>query len=166
MARRDVVFYLSGDEQSARLVEPLLRACGRDVFFLGAFGNGTRLKLVANHLVTIHNAAAAEALVLARRAGIDPAVALRALLAGAAESRMLEVRGPAMVAQCYVPPAMRIDTFMKDIAIIRAFAQDAGCVLSVFEAAAALHEEARDAGWADADPASVHAVVEQHSASR
>ena len=161
MASGDAVFYLSGSEEAARAAEPLLAACGRAVFFLGPFGNGTRLKLVANHLVTVHNASAAEALVLARDGGIDPQVALPALVAGAGTSRMLEVRGPMMVAGEYEPPTMRVSTFMKDIGIIRDFADRAGCVLPVFEAAAALHAKARDAGWQDADPASVHAVVER-----
>ncbi len=165
MARGDAVFYLSGEERSAAAVEPLLAACGKAVFFLGSFGNGTRMKLVANHLVTIHNASAAEALVLARCGGIDPAVALPALVAGAGDSRMLEVRGPAMVAEEYEPPTMRVRTFLKDIGIIREFARSAGCVLPVFEAAAELHERARDAGWSEADPASVHAVIERRPPS-
>lgn len=160
MAAGDAVFYLSGEEAAAATAEPLLEACGRGVFRLGTFGNGTRLKLVANHLVTVHNSSAAEALGLARSGGIDLSVALPALVAGAGMSRMLEVRGPMMVAEEYVPPTMRVSTFMKDIAIIREFAGRTGCALPVFEAAAALHEQARDAGWQDADPASVFSVVD------
>lgn len=161
MADGEAVFYLSGSDFAATVAAPILAACGKAVFRLGPFGNGTRLKLVANHLVTVHNAAAAEALALARRGGIDPSVALPALVAGAGMSRMLAVRGPMMVAEEYEPPTMRVRTFMKDVGIIRQFARRAGCVLPVFEAAAALHERAHDAGFADADPASVHAVVER-----
>lgn len=161
MAAGDAVFYLSGAAPAARAVEPLLESCGEAVFFLGPFGNGTRLKLVANLLVTIHNASAAEALALARGGGLDPAAALPALLAGAGMSRMLEVRGPMMVSGVYTPPMMRVSTFMKDIGIIRQFAEASGCALPVFEAAASRHEQARDAGWHDADLASVHAVAER-----
>jgi L-threonate 2-dehydrogenase len=159
MAARDAVFYLSGDADAAGVVQPVLAACGRAVFVIGPFGAGTLLKLVANHLVTVHNASAAEALTLARRVGLDPAVALDALVAGAGTSRMLEVRGPMMVAQEYRPPSMRIGAFMKDVGIIRGLARRSGCDLRVFEAAAALHERARDEGWEEADLASVHAVV-------
>jgi 3-hydroxyisobutyrate dehydrogenase-like beta-hydroxyacid dehydrogenase len=159
MAVRDVIYYASGDELAIDAVEPLLRACGRGVFRLGAFGNGTRLKLIANLLVTIHNASAAEALALARAGGIDPGDALPALVAGAGTSRMLEVRGPMMVAEEYEPAAMKVRLFMKDVGIISVFAEEVGCTVPVFEAAARLHEEALEAGFGEADPASVHAVA-------
>ncbi|MDA8266504.1 MAG: NAD(P)-dependent oxidoreductase [Actinomycetota bacterium] len=159
MAAGDAVFYASGDAEALEDVSPVLSACGRAVFGLGVFGNGTKLKLIANLLVATHNASAAEALVLARAGGIEPSEALQALVAGAGTSRMLELRGPMMVAQKYEPASMKVLLFMKDIAIIRAFARETGCELEVFEAAARLHQAALDAGWSEADPASVHAVV-------
>lgn len=159
MARRDAVFYLSGDDDAAAMVRPMLETLGAGVFALGAFGNGTRLKLVANHLVTIHNAAAAEALALARAAGVDPAAALPALMAGAGASRILELRGPMMAARDYVPPTMQLKTFLKDLGIIEEFGHSSDCVLDVFAAAAALHRRAAEAGWGDADAASLHEAV-------
>lgn len=159
MAVRDVVYYASGDERAIDVVEPVLQACGRGVFRLGALGNGTRLKLIANLLVTIHNASAAEALALARAGGIEPSDALPALVAGAGTSRMLEVRGPMMVAEEYEPATMKVRLFMKDVGIITAFAEEVGCTVPVFDAAGRLHQEALEAGFGEADAASVHAVV-------
>lgn len=159
MARGGAVFYLSGDEEAAAVARPLLEACGEGVFSLGGFGNGTRLKLVANHLVAVHNAAAAEAIALARAHGIDPAAALPALLAGAGSSKILELRGPMMVERAYEPPTMRLRTFLKDLGIIGDFARVAGCALEVFDAAAKLHRRADAQGWGDADAASLHEVV-------
>lgn len=159
MAAGDAVFYASGEESAVEAATRVLDACGKAVFRLGALGNGTKLKLLANLLVTIHNASAAEALVLARCGGIDPSVALPALVAGAGSSRMLERRGPLMVAEKYEPVSMEVRLFMKDVAIISAFAAESGCTLEVFEAAARLHQAALDAGWGEVDPASVHAVV-------
>lgn len=159
MAVRDVVFYASGDDRAIEVVEPVLQACGRAVFRLGPLGNGTKLKLIANLLVTIHNASAAEALALARAGGIEPADALPALVAGAGTSRMLEVRGPMMVAEEYEPATMKVRLFMKDVGIITAFAEEMGCTLPVFEAAGRLHQDALEAGLGEADAASVHAVV-------
>lgn len=161
MAVGDAVFYASGDASAVLAAKPVLAACGKGVFDVGPFGKGTELKLVSNHLVGIHNAAAAEALTLAECAGIDPAAALPALVAGAGMSRMLEVRGPMMVAKCYEPPSATVRIFLKDIGIITDFARTAGCSLPVFEAAATLHRTAEDAGWGNADPASVHAVVDR-----
>ena len=162
MAAKDAVFYTSGDDAEAlAFAEPVLADCGKGVFGLGAFGNGTKLKLVANPLVTIHNASAGEALTLARHGGIDPAVALPALVAGAGTSRMLELRGPMMVAGEYEPPTMKVDVFMKDIEIITGFAKTSGVPLPVFAAAAQLHLAAQACGWGGADTASVHAIVER-----
>lgn len=164
MADRDAVFYTSGDDAAAlSLAEPVLADCGKGVFGLGAFGNGTRLKLVANLLVTVHNAVAGEALALARHAGIDPAAALPALAASGASSRILELRGPMMVAGAYEPPTMKVDTFMKDVEIITAFAKAYRVPVPVFAAAAQLHVAAQACGWGGADTASVHAIVERLS---
>ncbi|MGH9087398.1 MAG: NAD(P)-dependent oxidoreductase [Acidimicrobiales bacterium] len=163
MAVKDTVFYTSGDAAALSLAEPVLADCGKGVFNLGALGNGTRLKLVANHLVTIHNASAAEAISLARHGGIDPAVALEALVAGAGTSRMLELRGQMMVDQVYEPATMKGEVFMKDVEIITGFARKAGVPLPVFAAAAQLHLAAVSCGWGSADTAAVHAVIERLS---
>lgn len=165
MAARDAVFYTSGDPVALALAEPVLAECGKGVFGLGALGNGTRLKMVANHLVTIHNASAAEAMALARHGGIDPAVALPALVAGAGTSRMLELRGPMMVAGEYEPATMKVEVFMKDVEIITGFAKQAGVPLPVFAAAAQLHLAALACGWGGADTAAVHAVIERLAGS-
>lgn len=166
MAAGDAVFYASGEPGAVAAAKPILAACGKGVFDLGPFGKGTELKLVSNLLVGIHNAAAAEALTLAERVGIDPAAALPALVAGAGMSRMLEVRGPMMVAKCYEPPTATVRIFLKDVGIITELARAAGCTLSVFESVAELYRAAEQAGWEQADPASVHAVVSGREAGR
>jgi L-threonate 2-dehydrogenase len=156
---KDVVIYASGDAAALERVAPVLAAFSRDRILLGAFGNGTKLKLVANLLVTIHNVAAAEALVLTERAGLDPRSALAALTAGAGTSRMLEVRGPVMVDETYDKASMRVSTFQKDLDIIAGFARDLGCPTPLFGAAAQVHLAALGQGHGDDDTASVFAVL-------
>lgn len=165
MAAMDAVFYTSGAADALVLAEPVLADCGKGVFSLGAFGNGTRLKLVANHLVTVHNASAAEAMALARHGGIDPEVALPALVAGAGTSRMLELRGPMMVSGEYEPATMKVEVFMKDVEIITGFARGTGVPLPVFAAAAQLHLAALACGMGTLDTAAVHAIIERLSGS-
>ena len=82
---------------------PILEAFARAHYYVGAFGAGSAMKVVANLLVAIHNVAAAEALVLAMKAGLDPALALRVVGDGAGSSRVLQLRGPMMVKGEYVP---------------------------------------------------------------
>ena len=156
---KDVVVYASGDTAALARVEPVLAAFSRDWVDMGAFGNGTKLKLVANLLVAIHNAAAAEALLVAERAGLDPRAALAALTAGAGTSRMLEVRGPLMLEGAYGAATMRVRTFAKDLDIIAEFARGLSCPTPLFAAAAQVHLAALAQGHADDDTASVSAVL-------
>jgi 3-hydroxyisobutyrate dehydrogenase-like beta-hydroxyacid dehydrogenase len=156
---KDVVVYASGDAAVLARVAPVFAAFSRDWVDMGAFGNGTRLKLVANLLVAIHNAAAAEALLLAERAGLDPRAALAALSAGAGTSRMLEVRGPLMLEGAYGAATMRVRTFAKDLDIIAEFARGLSCPTPLFATAAQVHLAALAQGHADDDTASVFAVL-------
>ena len=69
---KDIVVYASGDAAAIARLEPAFLGFARKVYDLGAYGNGSKMKFVANHLVAIHNVAAAEAMVLAMKAGLDP----------------------------------------------------------------------------------------------
>jgi L-threonate 2-dehydrogenase len=158
---KDVVVYASGDAAALERVAPILDAFSREQILLGAFGNGTKLKLVANLLVAIHNVAAAEALLVAERAGLNPRSALAALTAGAGTSRMLEVRGPIMLDRAFDAASMRVSTFQKDLDIIAGFARDLRCPAPLFAAAAQVHLAALAQGHGDDDTASVFAVLER-----
>lgn len=160
MSKKDVVVYASGDAAAIKQVAGLLECFSRAWFELGAFGNGTRLKFVANHLVAVHGAAAAEALLLARRAGLDAHLALEALVAGAGSSRMLQVRGPLMVAHEY-GAAMRVDLFEKDLDLISSFARQLRTPTPLLAVASQLYLAALARGHAGKDTASVLEVLEQ-----
>src|ERR1700761_2812153 len=69
---RDLIVYASGDSAAIANCVPLFADFGKQSADLGAYGNGSKMKFVANHLVAIHNVATAEAMVLAERAGLDP----------------------------------------------------------------------------------------------
>src|ERR1700738_3588848 len=68
-ARKDLVVFASGDETAFERCREVLAGISRGQSYVGAFGNGSRMKFIANHLVTIHNLAAAEAFVLGEMAG-------------------------------------------------------------------------------------------------
>lgn len=96
-ADRDLVIYASGQEALVAEVAPILSSFSPEVLRIGPHGDGSEAKRLANLMVGIHNAAAAEALTLATKAGMDPQRVFEALVAGAADSRMLQVRGPFML---------------------------------------------------------------------
>jgi 3-hydroxyisobutyrate dehydrogenase-like beta-hydroxyacid dehydrogenase len=160
MRERDIAVYASGDAGTIERCQPVLAAFSRVRYQVGAFGNGMRMKLIANHLVTVHHTAAAEALVFAGRAGLDPALALRALSDGAGSSRMLEVRGPMMLAGDFSHANMRLEYYQKDIDLITGLARAASCPLPLFSASAQLHLAALAQGRQDEDPACVFAVLQ------
>jgi len=163
---RDLVVLASGDRRAYRRVGPVLDALARARVYVGEFGAGSRMKYVANLLVAIHNVAAAEALVLAMKAGIDPTLAFKVLSAGAGSSRMLEVRGPMMVAGEYSRALMKLGVWQKDMRIIADFAREAGCPTPLFETTAPLYTAAIATGRQDEDTGAVCAVLEEMAGVR
>jgi L-threonate 2-dehydrogenase len=156
---KDVVAYLSGPAQAKARARPVLEAMTRAVHDVGGFGNGSAVKFIANLLVAIHNVAAAEALVLAERAGLDLAAVLTAVADGAGSSDMFEVRGPAMAAADYSGPGVTTTVFAKDLEIIAGFAKDTGTPTPLFALASSFYAAALAQGHADDDTACVHAVL-------
>src|SRR5436190_400597 len=127
--------------------------------YLGAFGNGSRMKFVANLLVAVHNAAAAEAIVLGTKAGLDPERILEVISSGAGNSRIFELRGPMMAKGVYTPPTATMHVLQKDSAIIAEFARALGVETPMLDAAAPLYDEAEAQGYGDEDVGAVHAVL-------
>ena len=156
---KDVVAYLSGPADAKARAEPVLRAMTRGIHDVGAFGNGSKVKFIANLLVAVHNTAAAEALVLAERAGLDLTAVLAAVSDGAGTSRMLEVRGPAMAAADYSGPGVATSVFGKDLEIIAGFARDVTSPTPLFALSSTFYAAALAQGRSSEDAACVHAVL-------
>ena len=129
---KDLVVFASGDQAAAERCQAVFDAMSRETRYLGEFGNGMKMKFVANLLVSIHNVAAAEALVLARKAVLDAQMTHDVLTTSAASSLILEVRGPMMVEQHYEQATMKNDVLRKDIELISAFARDLDCPAPLF----------------------------------
>jgi putative dehydrogenase len=159
-AVKDIVLLVSGDEAVGRRCQRVFDDFSRSAIYLGPFGNGTRMKLVANLLVAIHNVAAAEAISLGVHCGLDPATLCDVLCAGAGNSRMLEMRGPMMVREVYEPPTMKLDVWQKDMGLIKEFAQRVGVVTPLFDATAPLYRAAVAAGHGQEDTAAVRSALE------
>lgn len=159
--KKDLVVYASGNKKACEGCIPVFDGFARANHYLGEFGMGTKMKFVANLLVTIHNVSAAEAFVLGMKAGLDPEMILKVISDGAGTSRMFEVRGPQMVAGNYEEPTMKVDVFQKDIRIITAFANELQCPTPLLSAAAQIYTTALANGRAKQDTASVCAVLEK-----
>jgi 3-hydroxyisobutyrate dehydrogenase-like beta-hydroxyacid dehydrogenase len=156
---KDLAVYASGDEAAFGSCRDLFAGFARATHYLGAFGNGSRMKFVANLLVAVHNVAAAEAIVLGTKAGLDPERILEVIGSGAGTSRIFELRGPMMAQRVYTPPTATMHVLEKDSGIIEAFARSLGVDTPTLNAAAPLYGEAEKAGFAHEDVAAVHAVL-------
>jgi 3-hydroxyisobutyrate dehydrogenase-like beta-hydroxyacid dehydrogenase len=160
-AKKDLVVYASGDRQACEHCDSIFNGFSRANYYVGEFGMGTKMKLVANLLVTIHNVSAAEAFVLGMKAGLDPEMLLKAVSDGGGTSRMFEVRGPLMVSGRYDEATMKVDMHQKDINIISEFAKNLNCPTPMLSAAAQIYTAALANGRAKQDTASVCAVLEE-----
>jgi 3-hydroxyisobutyrate dehydrogenase-like beta-hydroxyacid dehydrogenase len=162
---KDLVVYGSGDRRAYRRVVPVLEAFSRAQYYVGTFGAGSKMKFVANLLVAVHNVAAAEAIVLAMKAGLDPAMVVKVIGDGAGSSRMFQVRGPLMAKGDYSRATMKLDVWQKDMAIIADFARQLGCQTPLFAATGPIYTAARALGGQQ-DTAAVCAVLEEMAGTR
>jgi L-threonate 2-dehydrogenase len=158
---KDLVVYASGDTGEIKKLKSMFAGFTRAVHDVGAFGNGSRMKYVANLLVAIHNVASAEAMVLGIKAGLPPQLIFDLIKTGAGSSRIFELRAPMMVKNDYGSPTMRIAVWQKDMDVIGGYARKIGVPTPMFDASSAIYTKARKSGYDDQDTAAVCAVLEK-----
>lgn len=155
-----LVVFASGSRRGFEQAQPVFDAIGRSAHYLGEFGNGSKMKYIANLLVAVHNLASAEAHALGIAAGMDPATVQEVMEDGVGSSKIFEIRGPMMVADDY-PPAARLDIILKDATLISEYAQSVGAPTPLLEAALGVYQEASAAGLGDLDAAALCRFLEQ-----
>ncbi|MCA4901715.1 MAG: NAD(P)-dependent oxidoreductase [Rhodocyclaceae bacterium] len=154
----DLSVYMSGDAAAAEKLRPVFAGFSRQQDHVGPFGNGMKMKAVANMLVAIHNVAAAEAFVFGMKMGLDPESILKVAGNGAGGSRMFEVRGPMMVKDEY-PATMKVSVWQKDMHIIGEMAKAVACPTPLLNTSAILYDAAMAQGRSEQDTGSVCAVL-------
>ena len=157
----DLVFYASGDPTLIRKLRPMFEAFGRRVYDVGAFGNGSKMKYVANLLVAINNVASAEAMVLGMKAGLPPQAIFDLIKAGAGNSRVFELRAPMMVKGDYDDVTMKIDVWDKDMQVIGDYARKIKVKTPMFDASKPIYLKAMRSGLGAKDTAAVCVVLEK-----
>ena len=160
-AERDLVFYASGERRIIKRLRPMFEAFGRHVYDVGAFGNGSKMKYVANLLVAINNVASAEAMVLGMKAGLPPHLIYDLIKAGAGNSRVFELRAPMMVKGKYNDVTMKIDVWDKDMRVIGDYARKIKVPTPMFNASKPIYVKAQKSGLGAQDTAAVCAVLEK-----
>lgn len=156
-----LVVMASGSEEGYERALPIFDVIGKRSYHLGPFGHGSVMKFIANLLVAVHNLATAEAHALGVAAGLDPALVQQVMSDGVGASKILDIRGPMMVADEYLPPSARLDIILKDARIIREYAAGVGAPTPLLDAAIPVYELSTEAGLGDLDAAALCRYLEQ-----
>ena len=149
---------VGGDEAVFQRAKPILELMGTPEL-CGPSGAGQTVKACNQIVTALHAIAMAEALVLGAKAGVDPAVVLRVLGKGAAQSRIMDLLGPKVVRGDFAP-GFRSRLHYKDLGIVRETAKAYGCCLPASALAHELYAAMQANGWGDLSNSAVIKVIE------
>lgn len=158
VARRAVI-YLSGDTEAARKVEPVMHGITDTCLYFGPFGAASKVKLINNHLVTVHIAAAAEAMALGLKAGVDPDLMIKAVAGGSGGSTQFGIRAPWMAQRRFFPVQGDAVGLAHYFELIGDFADRVGVATPLLDRAIALYERCIDSGAGTQDLAVMVDVI-------
>ena len=150
---------VGGSEEALERARPLLEAMGERVVHIGESGHGTMAKVIANTVSAINSVALAEALTMARTAGLDLDAWLQIARAGSSGSTMLELKAAPMIDHDF-EPLFKLEQMLKDVRHCLAEARALGVELRMAEIAERLYAEADEEGHGGEDFAAVVTVAE------
>ena len=156
----DIVLFASGDQTVFSDCSTIFKSFAKQSYYLGEFGNGTKMKLIANLLVAIHNVASAEAVTLAKNSGLDMEQFYEVISSSPCSSKIFELRAPLMIDNTYEPATMKLDIWQKDMQLIREFADNVKSPIPLFATTEPLYQAAIDANLGQQDTAAVCNILQ------
>ncbi len=151
---------VGGGEPAFARARPLFEAMGQVVVHVGPSGHGQMAKVINNTVAAINAAAVAEALTVARAAGLDMAAFLEVARAGSGSSAMLELKSRPMLERDF-EPLFKLEHMLKDVRHCLAEAGALGLDLPVGALAERLYAAGAEAGHGGEDFAAVVTAVEE-----
>ncbi len=158
---RKTVLFASGEKYLFERCKPVFEGFTSTIFYLGDFGAGTKMKCIANLLVGIHVLAAAEAMVLSTKAGLDPATVIQVLSPSVASSAQFVARAPMMVLRRYEPALSTIHQLEECIVIIKTLAKAVDSPTPLLDIATQYYEGAISDGLGEKDVAAMYSFLEK-----
>jgi 3-hydroxyisobutyrate dehydrogenase-like beta-hydroxyacid dehydrogenase len=149
---------VGGNESVLQRCRPILECYAQTIVHIGGHGSGQIAKACNQICSVVHQLAAAEAMLLAERSGVDPVKVLEAMMGGFAASRMLEMQAPKMIRRDF-DGKVQSRLHHKDIQIVLDMARGLGIELPTSRAAAEVFAKLQDRGGATADSAAVFEVL-------
>jgi 3-hydroxyisobutyrate dehydrogenase len=160
-AEGNLTIMASGHPEAFKKVDPLLTTMAGQVYWLDdECGQGSTVKMINQLLAGVHIAAAAEAMALGVRAGVDPQILYEVISNSAGSSWMFQNRVPHMLAGDYTPLSA-VEIFVKDLGIVLETGKEIRFPLPLSAAAHQLFLMAAAAGLGQEDDAAVVKVFEQ-----
>jgi 2-hydroxy-3-oxopropionate reductase len=151
---------VGGEEATFERVRPYFELMGKNVTLVGGTGDGQICKVANQVIVALNIEAVAEALVLAAKAGADPARVRQALMGGFAASRVLEVHGERMLKRTF-DPGFRVALHQKDLGLALSTARALGVALPNTATCQELFNACAARGGADRDHSSLVRALER-----
>jgi 2-hydroxy-3-oxopropionate reductase len=151
---------VGGSDADLQRAMPLFEAMGKTIVHLGGPGAGQIAKACNQIVVAINYAAVSEALVLAKRAGVDPAKVAQVLGGGLAASRVLEMRGATMIDRTF-EPGFRVDLHRKDLGIALGTGRATGSPLPVTALVSQLYDSVAATGGGQLDHSALITIIER-----
>ena len=156
---RQAVAFVSGDLEAMARARPVIAGFTDHAVELGAFGNGSRMKYLANMLVAVHCMAAAEVFNAGARVGLTPEAIAEALNMGAAASRQLAIRAPVVSGAKAGQQRGSANTQHSEFPTIAEFLRGLGAAAPLFETAAEHYEAGLAAGFGGLDTSMVYTGI-------
>ena len=157
---RKTVLFASGERNMFETCMPVFEGFTSTIFYLGDFGAGTKMKCVANLLVSIHILAAAEAMILSTRAGLDPATVIQVIAPSVASSAQFVARAQMMVEHRYEPALSTIHQLQECIVVINELAKTVDCPTPLLDKVSQYYVDAISSELGEKDVSAIYSFFE------
>lgn len=156
---------VGGADEHVEPVTPLLEAMGELIVRAGPSGQGQAVKVINQAVAAVNCTTVAEALVVARRSGVDLDALVRVMSSGSGGSRMLELKAQPMLEHDF-EPLFKLAHMLKDIRLCLQAGLEAEVPFPAAAAAGELYTAAMARDLGDRDFAAVLEVVEGLAGAR
>ena len=151
VSARKGVIYLGGDADACKKLEPVVAGFADSCIYFGPFGAASKVKLINNLLVSVHIAAAAEAMALGLKAGVDVELMIKAVATGSGGSTQFGIRAPWMAEKRFMPVQGSIPLLTHYFDLIGEWADEVGVATPILDRVADLYYQAIDKGYGKRD---------------
>jgi 3-hydroxyisobutyrate dehydrogenase-like beta-hydroxyacid dehydrogenase len=159
VSARKVVIYLGGDADACKKAERVINGFADMCIYFGPFGAASKVKLVNNLLLAVHVAAAAEAMALGVKAGVDVDLMIKAIASGGGGSTQFGMRAPWMAQRRFLPAQGTAPELAQSFEMIDDFAASVGTATPMLDRAVELFERCIAMGFREHDVAVMIDVI-------